>query len=109
MLAVSRDCHFCTESVPFYRTLIAAAESAGVSVTVATQDTDPEKTRHHFASLGLQVADLRRVAFSAIGIKATPTLMVIDRSGTIKQVRVGQLPPDEEREMIASVSHPASK
>lgn len=36
-------------------------------------------------------------------VPGTPTLMLIDRSGVVKRVWVGQLPPDKEVEVIAAV------
>jgi hypothetical protein len=105
VLALSQGCQFCQASAPFYQRLFAAAHAAAIPVTVVTQDEQPTKTAEFYDHLGLSIPDIRKVSFSEIGVVGTPTLVAVDRAGKITWSRTGQVPEEQEPEVIAFVSH----
>jgi hypothetical protein len=104
LLAVSRGCHYCTSSIPFYQRLFDAASLAGVPVVLVTQDSDLEKTQEYFEASNLRASSLRHISFAEAEIKATPTVLIVDADGTIRRAWVGVLRDGEERDAIALVS-----
>jgi hypothetical protein len=109
LLAVSRNCPYCSSSVPFYRRLFDAASSTGVPIVLLTQDGEIEKTREYFETLNLRASDLHQVSLGELGIRATPTMLMVDSSGTVRRAWAGILRNAEESDAIALVSARADK
>jgi hypothetical protein len=56
--------------------------------------------------------DLERIAgadFGALNISGTPTAILIDDNGTVRDFWIGKLPQDQERQVIQAVSDPNSQ
>ena len=102
LLVLSERCRYCTDSAPFYRRLVERAEERGSRVIAALpEDLNTSKT--YLSRLGVSVADVLQVNPSSVGTRATPTLLLVDHSGIVKDVWVGQLSPEEEREVLSQL------
>lgn len=101
LLALSDTCRFCTESAEFYRGLARAkADRPGVRlVAVLPQDTD--RARAYLSKLNVEVDEVRQSQPDALGVRGTPTLVLVDREGAATDVWVGKLPAEKEAEVHA--------
>jgi thiol-disulfide isomerase/thioredoxin len=100
LLALSNKCHFCSESAPFYQKLaqnLAARKDVRV-IAVFPQTVDEAKK--YLDGLGVPVADVRQASLGSIGVKGTPTLMIVDKTGTVKQAWMGRLSVERESEVL---------
>jgi hypothetical protein len=102
-IVVRHDCHFCTDSLPFYGRLIAErnARSERVQIVVVA----PEEDRASQQFLG---ANVRPDTFSVwergrLKIQGTPSVMLVDRSGRLIRLWEGRLTEKAERELISAV------
>jgi hypothetical protein len=107
VLFVSKDCHFCAASVPFYQRLAAvrSASSGHLKMVAAVpQATETESdARGYFSGHGIALDGAQPTPFRAIGLIATPTLALVGSNGIITDVWTGKLPPDKEAEVIRRV------
>jgi hypothetical protein len=87
VLALSTECHFCTESAPFYREV---TKRDGVR-TVAVLPQDLTESKKYLAQLAIGVDEVRQVSLPSIGVEATPTLLLVDQEGAIKNTWRGKL------------------
>ena len=100
VLALSDKCKYCTESAPFYKQLAAeTAKRNGVRV-IAVFPQDPNDGKKYLADLGVSVGDVKQATLDSIGVRATPTLVIVDKSGTVKQAWVGLLKGGRETEVL---------
>jgi hypothetical protein len=99
VLALSSTCHFCTESAPFYRRLLA--ECGGRTQIVAVLPQSQQDGRQYLSRLGLTIADVRQAALASIGVEGTPTLLLVDRNGVVQDAWVEKLPPAEEARVFS--------
>jgi thioredoxin-related protein len=104
VLAVSPQCHFCNESMPFYKRLLDKRNRAGsstrfVAAVPTTQARDEEAKT--FAASGIKPDALVQVDFHALKVPGTPTLMLVDRDGKVLGVWVGKLDERRERDILA--------
>ena len=96
VVALSTQCHFCTESVGFYGRMIKAASQKGLPVVLlfrkseATRDVD-----RYVQENGLGYASAIPVDFSNVGIDGTPTL-IFYRSKADAQLFAGKLSTQDE-------------
>lgn len=100
VLALSNSCHFCTQSAPFYRKL---AQTKGSASLVAVLPQSVEDGRKCLDRLGVAVDEVRQVPLDRIGVRGTPTLVLLDASGAVKNSWVGFLPPEAELDVLKAV------
>ena len=100
VLALSTTCHFCTDSVPFYRRLVAEATVTKTPVIAVF----PQSSADVSSYLKLHELDGARTG-SGIKLKigGTPTLIVLNRDGIVTNVWQGKLPPQAEEEVISQL------
>jgi len=102
VLALSTRCHFCTQSAPFFKRLVAAAGS-NVRVVVAMPQS-AEVARRYLRRVGLNVGEVREVSLGAIGISGTPTLLLLDNAGVVTSSWVGMLAPEGEDQVLLALA-----
>lgn len=103
VLAISTACHFCTESAPFYRTMVEQARRDHVrTIAVLPQPLDQAET--YLKGEGVTVDEIRQAPLSEIEVSGTPTLILVDNQGIVRNVWVGKLPGDKEKEVLKKLS-----
>ena len=102
LLVLSESCHYCTASAPFYRRLVGRAGERGSRVIAALPE-DLNTSKAYLNGLGVLVDDILHVNPSSLGTRATPTVLLLDNSGIVKDVWVGQLSPEKEREVLGQL------
>ena len=103
-LALSTQCHYCTESAPFFRRI--QKETGLKMLAVLPQAVD--ESRKYLNGEGVQVDDVKQATLSAIGVSGTPTVLLVDNAGKVANVWQGKLPPDQEGQVLAALKKKAS-
>jgi thioredoxin-related protein len=103
VVALAPGCRFCTESMPFYKRLIEErdAQGAGVPViaTVASEEMI-EGERQVMDEAQVSPDDLVALSLGDVGVSGTPTLLLVDRDGTVLEAWIGMQQPDGEEEIL---------
>lgn len=102
LMALKKDCRFCSESASFYQKLSGIAGEKGIRV-IALFPHSVEEGQTYLKGLGVSVAENRQADFAALSVGGTPTLILTDKTGEIKKFWVGMLPPEKEKEVIDSL------
>ncbi|MGA9997096.1 MAG: hypothetical protein WBP93_16885 [Pyrinomonadaceae bacterium] len=103
LLALSKGCHFCSESAPFYQQLAhELAERKDVRL-IAVFPQEVGDAKKYLDGLGVSIGDVRQASLGALGIGGTPTLIIVDKSGTVKQSWIGRLNPEREQEVLGRI------
>lgn len=102
VLALSSRCKFCTLSAPFYRRLIAAHERGGPPVSVLLDPQDAG-ARQYVKELGLADASMALVVLGAVGIEATPSVLVLDEQRRVTHNWFGLLDSAAEDEVLRTI------
>jgi hypothetical protein len=100
LLAVSDKCHFCSESAPFYQRL---AKQHGKIRLVAVLPQPVDEGKKYLDGLNVNVDEIRQAPLTSIGIKGTPTLILVDENGAAVQAWRGKLTSDKEAEVLAKL------
>lgn len=104
VLVLSRDCRYCTQSAPFYQRLTReTAGRPGVHL-LAVLPQDVEDGKKYLSDLGISVHEVKQASPSATGAGATPTLILVDDKGIVKNSWVGQLATPEENEVLSQLA-----
>jgi len=103
VLALSNKCHFCTESAPFYQKLtqeLAGRKNVRV-VAVFPQDTNAGK--QYLDGLNVPITEVAQATLDSLGVRGTPTLVIVDKSGTVQQSWGGRLTAERETEVFSRI------
>jgi len=102
VLGLSTQCHFCSESTPFYARLMkAASEKHRRTIAVFPQNAD--ESSKYLSSKQLQFDKVVSAPLDSIHVNGTPTLLIVDSSGKIRSAWVGKLQRQSEDEILASL------
>jgi hypothetical protein len=104
VVAIAPTCHYCNESMPFYKSLMDERNRKGSPVKVVGAIPAPEakdEESKHMTAAGVAFDALSPIAFPAIKVPGTPTLYLVDDGGKVQKVWVGKLTADQEKEVLA--------
>ena len=84
VLVLSTNCHFCSESTPFYQKLAARqkAENSN-SRLIAVMPQSVDEARHYLTESGISVDEIKQTSLNTINIQGTPTLVLVDQNGAV--------------------------
>ncbi len=102
VLALSTQCHFCTASAPFFRTLVAQAGKNVKIVAVFPQPVD--EAQRYLMSEGVRVDQIERADLNRIGVRGTPTMLLVDSGGIVTNVWVGKLQQNQQEKVLAIIT-----
>ena len=103
LLALSDNCHFCSQSAPFYQRLVNALANRRDVRLVALFPQQSDEAKKYLAKIEVPIADVRQASFGLLGVSGTPTVILVDRTGTIKQSWMGLLTSDRESEVLSRI------
>ena len=82
---------------PFYKKL---AQVKGNTHFVALLPQPVEEGAKYLKRLGVFVDDVKQLPLDKIGVRGTPTLLLVDRSGVVKRFWTGKLQPEQESTVL---------
>ena len=103
VIALSNKCRFCTDSAPFYQRLTnELADRKNVRV-VAVFPHEVGEGKKYLDGLNVPITEMTQAQLDSFGVRGTPTLMIVDKSGKVKQSWVGRLSAEKEAEVLSRV------
>ena len=103
IVALSPTCHFCTESMPFYKRLVEERNKKGsntkVIAAVPREEAKAEEQKT-MDSAGVQPDALVALDFQNIKVPGTPTILLVDNQGKVLDVWVGKQDSSGEEEIL---------
>jgi len=103
LLVLRKGCHFCEDSMPFYQRLAATATASGLMIVAVFPDS-AEEVKEMERSEGLRIPALAGVPLESLKISATPTLLLVDKDGTVEKAWIGMLSPRQELEVMKATT-----
>lgn len=97
LLVMSKTCHFCEESLGFYRTL--AGEVQGRFDLLAVLPQPRPEAEAYLKAAGVPATQVASAPPAQVGVTGTPTLVLLDRSGKVQEVWIGLLDGDRQAQV----------
>jgi thioredoxin-related protein len=101
LLVLSNTCHFCTESAPFYQRLVQERTQRDTFRLAAVLPQPVNEGRSYLNGLGVNINEVKQLSPSAIRIRGTPTLLLVNSAGVVTDEWLGKLPPQKENEVLS--------
>jgi hypothetical protein len=103
LMVVASDCGFCENSAEFHRS-VAAYERPGIHVMAVFKRSDTlETARAYLAKHGIKVSDIRIAALSSVKAGGTPTIEIVDNTGSVVRSWMGQLDDTGQQEVASAL------
>jgi len=102
VMGMSTQCHFCTDSAPFYKDLVSRVSPEKVHL-LAILPQSPNESRRYLNNLGVNISDVRQVSLPTIPISGTPTLLLVNGKGKVTRTWQGKLSPTQQTEVFESI------
>ncbi len=105
VLVLRKGCHFCEDSAPFYQRLAAKQQQDGSNtalLAVFPDAADAVKEIVQSERLGGQA--LAGVPLERLKVSGTPSLLLVDRGGTVLNAWIGMLSPRQELEVMRATA-----
>ncbi len=103
LLILSTDCHFCHESLPFYQRIIKQSADSGRVKIAAVFPQDTETSREYLKANNVTVSRVFQANPPNLGVGGTPTLLLVDKDGTVTQTWFGKLAAPEENQVLGQL------
>lgn len=100
---LSTTCRYCTESASLYQQIATERSKRDDVKTIALFPQPVADAQQYLSGLGVSVDEIKQVEPSAVNARGTPTLLMVDDTGTVKKVWVGKLPPNKEAEVLTEL------
>jgi hypothetical protein len=105
ILVISTECYLCRASSPFYRTLAAQAGS-NVNIIAVFPETTGEAEKY-LKDQGVRVDHVEHLELHRIGVDGTPTLILTNAAGVVRNVWFGELQPEQQSQVLAILASTA--
>jgi thiol-disulfide isomerase/thioredoxin len=100
LVGISTTCPYCDASMPFYRQL--AEQSRGRVDVYAVMPESPAVATKFLAGMKFPVREVS-ADLGAVGIGSTPTLLMVDGTGTIRHAWVGMQDRAGEQNILSTL------
>jgi hypothetical protein len=99
LLVISTQCRFCSDSAPFYRRLMNEAGLRKDTRVIALLPQEAAESRRYLTELNVPVAEVLPLSDS-LDVTGSPTLILVDGHGVVRDTWLGQLDSDKESELL---------
>lgn len=104
LMVLSSKCHFCSESTPFYREMLSARPINGPATRVVAIGLEQAATLEEYVKQEqLAVDAVASIPREKLKFRGTPTLLLVDRSGTVTAIWGGFLSTNERKQQVLRV------
>lgn len=109
LLVIRKGCHYCEESMPFYRRLIELGKQGQLSAhIVAVLPDSAEEAKGFMENQAISTDFVPGVPLEKLSVPGTPTLILADSNGRVLHVWVGELSDRTEEEVVAALERKKS-
>ena len=103
VLFLSTECGFCRKSLPFYSKISHEANRQKLRL-VAVLPQDVKKSEEFLSAGGLKVDEIKVASPKESGVRATPTLILVDKNGIAADGWVGELSTAQQAILLARLN-----
>jgi hypothetical protein len=101
LLIVSTRCSFCSGSAGFYRQLADEISRNKDSRLIALLPQEEAEGNKYLNELKVPVEEVLQLKPDSIAVSGFPTIILVNSRGIVEEAWVGQLPSDQESEVLS--------
>jgi hypothetical protein len=110
VIGLSSKCRFCLESMPLYRRVADLRRELGTKISLSVISPEQQANITRFLSeQNLPVDAVFRAEFTRLGVKFTPTVLIVDSRGVLRDIFVGRLTGSQQEQLLKTIALAASR
>jgi thioredoxin-related protein len=102
LLVVSTSCHFCKDSLPFYKKV--TEELRGKLNVIAVLPQSQPEAQEFLRDAGVEADQIVSASVDKVGARGTPTLLLVGKSGAVEHEWLGKLDVKGQQEVLSLVA-----
>jgi Thioredoxin-like domain len=106
LLVLDTGCAYCTASSALYQQIVREAAQHQRVKLIAVLPQDVSNSKQYLSDLNVSINDVRQSSLQALGVKGTPTLILVNSKAEVVNSWPGKLPPAKEREVLRHIGFP---
>jgi thioredoxin-related protein len=103
LLVLDTGCPYCTASASFYQEIVRENAQERRVQLIAVLPQDVPSSKQYLKDLSISIDEVRQSRLEAIGVKGTPTLILINSKAEVIRSWPGKLSIEEERSVVAGL------
>jgi thioredoxin-related protein len=103
LLVLDTGCGYCTASAPFYQQIVRESANNRRVQLIAAFPQEISKSKQYLNDLNVPIAEVRQSSLNALGVKGTPTLILINSKAEVLRSWPGKLSAEEEKEVLLKI------
>jgi hypothetical protein len=105
VIALSTQCHFCRESVPFYKELTALPAVKSKRLLVVTVFPQQQGEAESFVKASeIRANIVLSMPLQTLGTSSTPTLFLVNQAGKVERLWIGVLSPTQQKDLLGELA-----
>jgi hypothetical protein len=105
IMALSTECRFCIQSIPFYKRLTTETRGLDNPVPIIAVFPQQLSVAQAFVQTNqIHPDEVLSRSLQTMGISGTPTLLLVDNTGKVQEVWSGELSGSQESILIQQIS-----
>ena len=104
LLVLDTGCRYCTASAPFYQQIVRESANNRRVQLIATFPQEISKSKQYLNDLNVPIDEVRQSSLNALGVKGTPTLILVNNKAEVLRSWPGQLSAEAEKEVLLKIS-----
>ena len=100
LLVLDTGCAYCTASAPFYQEIVRETAHNRRVQLIAALPQEISNSKQYLSGLNVPIDEIRQSTLTALGVKGTPTLILINSKGEVMQSWPGKLSFEKEKEVL---------
>lgn len=110
IIAINPNCAYCNESVPFYHELTSVQQPPDQPTQIIASFQVPlDEANQYIKQQQLDISAIAAVDFRSINVSATPTIILTNGNGMVKDFWIGQLSDEVKGQIIKAIAMPSAK
>lgn len=103
ILALRKGCPYCTQSASFYKRLQKDPDIQRDFQIVALLPGSPGENQEYLSQIGMTGFQTKQLELMKIGVNLTPTVIWVDRQGSVRGLWKGMLSPEKENQVLGQL------
>ena len=103
LLVLKKGCRYCAESAPFYQRLVRETAAQNRVRLVAVLPQEVSEGKQYLSSLDVPISEVRRAELGELGVRGTPTLILVNGKGEVMESWAGKLLAEKETEVLRRI------
>lgn len=99
LVFLQKKCPVCTESMPFYKTLVERSKEKGTKI-IAVLPSSREESLKYLKQNGVDIQEVKQFQPNTVDVSRTPTLILVNANGEVENSWIGKLPSEKEAEVM---------